>query len=109
MMATFSRRITVLFPALLASGVIIGSGPVQGADLKEGQALHEANCIACHASLTDGKPDTLYTRKDRLVNSLADLQKQVRRCELNLELQWFDDQIDDVVAYLNKNFYKFEQ
>ena len=35
------------------------------------------------------------------------LQKQVRRCELNLGLKWFDDDISNVVSYLNDTYYRF--
>ena len=40
-------------------------------------------------------------------NSLSELRHQVNRCTTSLEEPWPDDQIDDVVAYLNRNFYKF--
>lgn len=70
------------------------------ADLKAGQALHDANCLKCHDS-------AVYTREDRRVGSLAGLRKQVIRCEQSLGLTWFDDQIDDVVHYLNTTYYKF--
>ena len=35
------------------------------------------------------------------------LKKQVKRCELNLGLTWFDEDIQDVVSYLNTTYYKF--
>lgn len=54
-----------------------------------------------------GNPDALYTRSDRRVTTREGLTKQVRFCELNLGLQWFDEEIEDVAAYLNQTFYKF--
>ena len=78
------------------------------AALDKGKELHQKNCIACHTSLTGGKPDALYTRADRRVNSLDALQKQVQRCELNLGLTWFDEDIDAVASYLNQEFYHFK-
>ena len=50
----------------------------------------------------------MYTRENRKVTTPAGLQKQVRRCEQTLGLQWFDEDIDDVAAYLNESFYKFK-
>lgn len=71
------------------------------ADLKAGQALHDANCLKCHDS-------AVYTRENRRVGSLVGLRKQVVRCQQSLGLTWFDDQIDDVVQYLNATYYKFK-
>ena len=42
-------------------------------DSDEGKRLHDANCMSCH--------DTgIYTRKDRLVQSLAALKKRLSDC-----------------------------
>ncbi len=65
-----------------------------------GATLHQENCTSCH-------DDSVYTRKDRRVTSLDGLKKQVQRCELSQGLKWFDEDIDDVVAYLNSTYYKF--
>lgn len=70
------------------------------ADLKAGQALHDQHCMKCHDS-------GVYTRDQRRVSSLDGLRKQVTRCELSLGLSWFDDQRENVVQYLNSNYYKF--
>jgi len=85
----------------------VAGAPAQAADVAQGEALHQQHCVSCHASLTDGKPDSLYTRQDRRVTSLEGLKKQVHRCELSLGLQWFDDDVDNVSAYLNQRFYRF--
>ncbi|RMG55314.1 MAG: hypothetical protein D6717_08280 [Gammaproteobacteria bacterium] len=90
----------VLFGALGVSGA-------QAADPERGKALHEQYCIGCHANMTGGKPELLYTRRDRRVHDLAGLRRQVQRCEQNLELKWFDDDLESVVEYLNKNYYHF--
>ena len=97
-------RIPVFMFCLLGA---LAAGPVLGADSAKGEALHEEHCVACHASMTGGKPDTLYTREKRRVNSLSALAKQVRRCEQSLGLRWFDDQVDGVTAYLDDRFYHF--
>lgn len=72
-----------------------------------GESLHNANCVSCHANMTGGQGTTLYTRSDRKVSSLPKLEAQVRRCESNLGLQWFDEDILAVKDYLNHEFYKF--
>ena len=50
----------------------------------------------------------VYTREDRRVADRDALVKQVKRCELNLGLSWFDTDINDVVQYLNQSYYKFK-
>jgi mono/diheme cytochrome c family protein len=85
----------------------VAGAPAQAADLAQGEALYQQHCVSCHASLTGGKPESLFTRKDRRVTSLEGLKKQVRRCELSLGLMWFADDIDNVSAYLNQRYYRF--
>jgi cytochrome c553 len=83
---------TIAFTVLLA-----GLPAAQAAD---GKQLVAENCTSCH-------DDSVYTRKDRRVTTLEGLKKQVKRCELNLGLKWFDDEINAVTAYLNDTYYSF--
>ena len=85
---------------LLSVCAILFATTARAADPARGQQLQEKHCMSCH-------DNAVYTRKERKVTSLDGLQKQVRRCELTLGLQWFDEDVDDVVAYLNQNFYQF--
>ncbi len=62
--------------------------------------LVQQNCVSCHQS-------EVYTRDDRLMQTYDDLLAQVRRCELNLGLSWFDEQIEQVARHLNQEYYKF--
>ncbi len=77
------------------------------ADSNSGRELHNENCIACHQSLMSGDANRMYTREDRRIKDYPSLVAQVRRCELNLGLQWFDDDVEDVASFLNEEFYKF--
>ncbi len=70
-------------------------------DLENGKALHDENCVRCHT-------DKLYTSDKAKITSYEKLHARVRQCELMAELTWFDDEIDDVTAYINANFYRFE-
>gem|GEM_PF-678800 len=70
-------------------------------DPVNGQKLFAASqCLNCHGT-------EVFSRPDRKVKSLAELESQVRRCDANLPTNWYDDEILDVVAYLNKTYYKF--
>ena len=86
---------TVLF----AIGVMISTGA--WADVQNGKRLHDEGCMKCH-------DDSVYTRKDHFVTSKEALAKQVNRCALNTGAQWSDEDVADVVDYLNASYYKFE-
>lgn len=86
---------------------LLAAGHAQAADIERGKQLHDANCIHCHASIMGGNGTAIYTRPDRRIESLPALQKQVRRCKNSLGISWPEDQVQDVVAYLNQTFYKF--
>jgi mono/diheme cytochrome c family protein len=78
------------------------------ADIPAGKALHEKNCIACHASSYGGDGSAIYTRDFAKVTSTKALVTQVRNCNTNLGLKWFEDEELNVAAHLNHTYYKFE-
>lgn len=86
---------------LLALVLAAGTGPALAADISHGRELQQENCMSCH-------DDGMYTRDNRKVTTPDGLNKQVRRCELTLGLQWFDEDVGDVSGYLNDSFYKFK-
>ena len=95
----FSKLAARTLLASLAGLLISGTTMAQG-NAANGQKLFtQSRCNQCHTT-------SVYTRKDRKVNSLKDLEAQVRRCDSNLNTNWFDDEIHDVTAYLNKQYYK---
>jgi cytochrome c2 len=79
---------------------LLFSSPVWSADFDNGKTLHEENCVKCHDS-------SAYTRTQRRVNDLKQLGVQVRACKDNLGITWFDDEVDDVILYLNQQYYHF--
>ncbi|MDH3759439.1 MAG: hypothetical protein OEU50_00570 [Gammaproteobacteria bacterium] len=74
--------------------------PSYAADVDNGSELHSESCTQCHDS-------DAYTRKDRKVQDLAGLGTQVRFCKDNLGVTWFDDEVDDVIGFLNQKYYHF--
>ena len=80
----------------------------QAANPAHGKDLHDANCLSCHSSLMGGNPNLIYTRSDRRVNTIDGLRNQVTRCKTTVGVPWPEDQIQDVVEYLNLNFYKIK-
>ncbi|MCX4188549.1 hypothetical protein [Methylophaga sp. OBS4] len=73
----------------------------------QGQALHDAACLQCHASLSNGNPYQLYQRQDRKVKTLEGLRKRVKNCAVAADVSWTNEQREAVVTYLRKNFYRF--
>ena len=74
--------------------------PVLADDLENGKSLHDENCLRCH-------DESKYTRKDKMIKNYQQLYERIKNCEIMAELTWFDEEIDDVTAYLNNQFYRF--
>jgi len=91
------RYSITLFGILLVSTSLFSYDAENGKDL-----YHEAKCQKCHTSED-------FTSQERKVRDLAKLHWRVKRCNYTMKAGWFDEDIDDVVEYLNKNFYKFKK
>ena len=77
-------------------------------DADNGKKLHDDNsCLGCHAQMTGGKPDLLYTRTDRRVTNIGGLIGQVGGCNKMQKVGLDENGVNDVVKYLNESFYKF--
>lgn len=100
-------KLHTAFITLAVSAIAFAAAPTFAADLERGKELHQENCMSCHDSIMGGNGNQIYTRPNRQIQSLSELRHQVKRCKTSLEEPWPDDQIEDVVVYLNKNFYKF--
>jgi len=79
-----------------------------GGDPKIGKQLVEKNCISCHAGSFGGDGSGIYTREDRRVKTPKGLIQQIRNCNTNLGLKWFEDEEMHVASYLNQAYYKFK-
>lgn len=75
---------------------------VNAADIERGKRLHDEHCVKCHSS-------DMYTRENRIVNSYDALKERIRQCELSNDLAWFEEEVEDVSAYLDEEFYRFEE
>ena len=98
-------KTSALLACLLTSALIHAPlSKAEGTDdadmIAHGKQLHDQYCVKCHT-------DQVYTRSNHFVKSLDALHKQVERCKNNIGLQWFDDDVDAVVKYLNAQYYKF--
>ncbi len=74
---------------------------VLNADEDNGKVLYdEAKCVKCHS-------EDIFLHEDRKIKKLKKLEKQVAWCGYQNDATWFDDDVIDVVDYLNHHFYRF--
>ncbi len=102
------RHLTALVLAGLFSGAA-HADPFAGGDAAIGRQLVQKHCISCHAGSFGGDGSAIYLRENRLVRDAKGLLAQIRNCNTNLGLQWFEEEELHVAAYLNQAYYKFDQ
>ena len=96
----FTKKL--LLTLITLAGLLISGSSMAAGNAANGKKLFTGSkCNQCHGT-------EVFTRADRKVTSLAKLETQVRRCDSNLNTNWFDDEIIDVTAHLNKQYYKFK-
>jgi cytochrome c2 len=89
--------------------LLLSSHAYAAPNIQNGKAIDQAKCYACHAKKTGfSNGDMIYTRSDRKVKDYARLKTMVAMCNTELRLDMFPEDEADVVAYLNKQFYKFK-
>ena len=96
------RCIYLFFIFFIVSEPIIADPEINSPDLKIGKALLEEHCYGCHG-------EDVYVREKRIVTSYPKLINRVQFCSLQRNLTWFDDDVENVAAYLNTEFYHFKK
>lgn len=109
------RRLAAVLGAALPAASVSGFAgdadlALAGANDTNGRALiaeHRCNggCHQSHAE--DNDPLTLYLRENRKVRSAPALVNMVQYCAVELELQLFPEDVTDIAAVLNRDYYKF--
>ena len=87
----------LLLSILLMSSAYAAELPGDSAD---GKRLHDTNCIGCHDT-------SIYTRKDRLVQSLDALKKRLGDCSHMANKEFSAIETQNIIKYLNDQFYQF--
>jgi len=77
------------------------------ADIENGKSLHQEKCITCHG--VGGDHTALYVRDNRRVKDFDGLKGQVSMCLQSLNIDWFPEEEEDVVNYLNEQYYHFKK
>ena len=96
-----TRRKRCLFTAvslaLLASNALAAAVP---GDSAEGKRLYDTSCTGCHDT-------SVFTRKTRSVHSFDALKQQLDSCGHASGKDLSPAQKQDIVKYLNDQFYRF--
>jgi hypothetical protein len=72
------------------------------ADDENGEMLVKQSCQRCH-------DNSIFTRPDSIIFSYSALEKRVHFCESMAHAGWSQKDFDDVIEYLNRNFYHFKR
>ena len=83
----------------IAVGAALASAGAHAAgDAARGAELHQA-CVGCHGT-------ELYAPGRAKVKSMAALRKEVVKWNDRMNPKFSKKEVDDLVAYLNRDFYK---
>lgn len=99
----------LIYVVLLAFNSTANAALFELGNAKVGKEMHENNCVSCHSSMFGGNGSEMYTREFHKVTDSAKLLQQVRNCNTNIGLKWFEDEELHVTRYLNDTYYKFEK
>ncbi len=69
-------------------------------DAAHGKTLHSKSCMGCH-------DNSQYTRANRIIHTFEDLSARVKFCDAAANADFSPNDLNDVVEYLNADFYKF--
>lgn len=95
------RCAPLLLVLALPVGFAAAADDATRGNAERGARLHATHCVACH-------DDRVYTRADRRVQSLDGLVRQVHACNRNLDTGLSSGAVDDLIAYLNQRYYRFD-
>lgn len=91
----------------LAVAVVMVAAAIPGivgadATFDRGQALYENHCRTCHESWA-------HTRDGRAARTLEDIRARVKAWSIHSDLDWNDEDVDDVTQFLAERYYKLEE
>ena len=104
------RHAFLLAATLLAFPVAaLAADDMLPGDANHGKQLAQAKCTSCHAGMFGGDGSAIYTRKNRTVHSIEGLMARVQGCNKRVGANFTQSDVNDVVKYLNRTYYKFKE
>ncbi len=85
--------------AVTGAALALGGAAGAAGDPVRGAKLHD-DCLGCHGT-------ELYAAPRAKVKTLAALRKETERWNDRMNPKFSKQEIDDLVAYLNRDFYRF--
>lgn len=94
------RRWAAVFSALVLGVAFMRADHARAAgDAARGTTLH-SDCLGCHGT-------ELYIPPKSRIKTLAALKKEVDKWNDRMNPKFTRQEVEDLVAYLNRDFYKF--
>ena len=105
-MNTCSKTVkdTLILRFTVPTGLLLGIGlciPAHAENFSRGQDLYNQHCRLCHE-------DGVHIRSHNL-KKLEDLRARIKGWADHTGNNWNREDVDDVLYYLNKSFYHFDQ
>lgn len=91
------KRLFMVLTLALAGGSAFAQN-----EAPRGALLYDNHCIACHST-------QMHWRDQRLAKDWASLRALVRRWQGAAQLNWSEEEVDDVARYLNARFYRLPE
>lgn len=95
------RASLAVLASLAASSAFAAHVAFGAADTERGRGLYELRCGECHA-------ESVHGRTHRVARNIPEIRLWVQRWSDNLKLGWGTQEVNDVAAYLNAAYYRFE-
>lgn len=94
---------TGLLGGCLSMAVLaLASAPALAENYQRGHELYGNHCQACHTK-------RVHLNKKRKVKTLSELRKRVEGWAAHAGDDWGESEVDDVVYYLNRRYYRLAQ
>jgi mono/diheme cytochrome c family protein len=106
--ATMIRFASLALALNMGIAGVAQAGALLEGDAANGRVLHDKHCTSCHVAQFGGDGSAIYTRADHRVRSIEGLMGQVQACNANVGTNLTPAQVDDIVKFLNEQYYKFD-
>lgn len=103
------KNLTLLLASLLIALPVLAADPWGNADPKLGKEHHDKACVTCHISQQGGDGSKMYTRDNRLLSSKQAILKRTTACNAQTKAGLLPEEVAQVAAYLNLQYYHFKE
>jgi mono/diheme cytochrome c family protein len=93
------RRFVFSAACMLSAAFMMAGHAAAAGDPARGEKLHQ-DCLGCHGT-------ELYVPPKAKIKVLSTLKKEVEKWNDRMNPKFTRQEVEDLVAYLNRDFYKF--